>query len=175
MIKIQSNTATREPIPQFLVGLAATDLADLSWTDPQLGVSDCAWWPEEDQSPAPGEFERYGDETLGIDAERQVVVVTRAVVPWTAEEIAAYRKSLVPESVTMRQARQAMLSAGILSQVDALIAAMPGDDGESARIDWGHAHDVKRDWPLIGALGPQLGLTEQGIDDLFIYAATIPQ
>jgi hypothetical protein len=81
----------------------------------------------------------------------------------------------VPESVTMRQARQAMLSAGILSQVDALIAAMPGEDGESARIDWNHARDVKRDWPLIGALGPQLGLTEQQIDDLFIYAASIPQ
>jgi len=81
----------------------------------------------------------------------------------------------VPDSVTMRQARQAMLYAGILSQVDALIAAMPGEEGESARIDWNHARDVKRDWPLIGALGPQLGLTEQQIDDLFIYAASIPQ
>jgi hypothetical protein len=75
----------------------------------------------------------------------------------------------------MRQARQAMLSAGILAQVDALIAAMPGDEGESARIDWNHARDVKRDWPLIGAIGPQLGLAEQQIDDLFIYASTIPQ
>lgn len=81
----------------------------------------------------------------------------------------------VPQSVTMRQARQAMLSAGILAQVDALIAAMPGEEGESARIDWNHARDVKRDWPLIGALGPQVGLNEQQIDDLFIYAATIPQ
>lgn len=175
MIKVQSNTATREQIPPFLHGLAPESLADLSWTDPALGVSDCAWWPEDDQSPALGEFERYGDETLTVDPERRVVVVVREVVPWSAEEIAAHRKSLVPESVTMRQARQAMLSAGILSQVDALIAAMPGDDGESARIDWGHAHDVKRDWPLIGALGPQLGLTEQQIDDLFIYAATVPQ
>jgi len=81
----------------------------------------------------------------------------------------------IPQSVTMRQARLAMLGAGILSQVDALIAAMPGDEGESARIDWNHARDVKRDWPLIDALGPQMGLTEQQIDDLFIYAATIPQ
>ena len=175
MIKIQSNIATREPIPPFLRGLAPESLADLSWTDEALGVSDYAWWPEDDQSPALAEFERYGDETLTPDAERQVVVVVREAVPWSAEEIEAHRKLLVPESVTMRQARQAMLSAGILSQVDALIAAMPGDDGESARIDWGHAHDVKRDWPLIGALGPQLGLTDQGIDDLFIYAATIPQ
>lgn len=82
---------------------------------------------------------------------------------------------VVPALVTMRQARQAMLSAGILSQVDALIAAMPGEEGESARIDWNHAREVKRDWPLIGALGPQVGLNEQQIDDLFIYAATVPQ
>lgn len=81
----------------------------------------------------------------------------------------------VPEMVTMRQARQAMLNAGILGQVDSLIAAMPGDEGESARIDWAYAHDVKRDWPLIGALGPQVGLNEQQIDDLFIYAGSIPQ
>lgn len=87
----------------------------------------------------------------------------------------AIQPAPVPQSVTMRQARQAMLYAGILVQVDSLIAAMPGEEGESARIDWNHARDVKRDWPLIGALGPQVGLNEQQIDDLFIYAATIPQ
>lgn len=81
----------------------------------------------------------------------------------------------VPEMVTMRQARQAMLYAGILGQVDSLIAAMPGEEGESARIDWNHARDMKRDWPLIGPLGQQVGLNEQQIDDLFIYAGSIPQ
>lgn len=93
---------------------------------------------------------------------------------WEAVQSAGFHQ-VVPTSVTMRQARQAMLNAGILGQVDSLIAAMPGEEGESARIDWNHAREVKRDWPLIGALGPQLGLTEQQIDDLFIYAATVPQ
>ncbi|MDH1590671.1 hypothetical protein, partial [Stutzerimonas stutzeri] len=71
MVKVKNGIATREPIPQFLVGLASADLADLSWTDPQLGVSDCAWWPEEDQSAPLGEFERYGAETLTVDAGRR--------------------------------------------------------------------------------------------------------
>lgn len=175
MIKVQSNTATREPIPQFLRGLAPESLSDLSWTDPALGVSDCAWWPEDDQSPALGEFERYGDETLTPDADRRAVVVTRAVVPWSDEEIAAYRKSLVPESVTMRQCRIALLDAGLLDAVQSSIATMPGADGERARIDWEYALDVRRDWPLINALGSQLGLTEQQIDELFIAAAAVPQ
>lgn len=91
MIKVQSNTATREHLPSFLVGLAPSSLADLSWTDRQLGVSDCAWWPEEEQSQPLAKFERYGDETLTVDAERQVVIATRAVVPWSAEEIAAHK------------------------------------------------------------------------------------
>jgi len=175
MIKIQSNAATREPIPSFLRGLAPESLADLSWTDPALGVSDAAWWPEEDQSPALAEFERYGDETLTPDAARQVVIVTRTVVPWSAEEIAEHRKSLVPESVTMRQCRIALLDAGLLDAVQSSIATMPGADGERARIDWEYALDVRRDWPLINALGSQLGLTEQQIDELFIAAAAVPQ
>lgn len=91
MIKIQSNTAIREPIPPFLVGLAPSSFADLSWTDPALGVQDCAWWPEEDQSPTLQQFERYGEETLTLDPARRVVIVTRAVVPWSAEEIAEYQ------------------------------------------------------------------------------------
>lgn len=89
MLKIKNGIATREPIPHFLQGLAAESLADLSWVDPALGVSDAAWWPEEDQSPALGEFERYGAETLTVDTERRVVIVVRDVVPWSAEEKAA--------------------------------------------------------------------------------------
>lgn len=83
--------------------------------------------------------------------------------------------SLIPQSVTMRRCRIALLEAGLLESVQTSIASMPGADGERARIDWEYALEVRRDWPLIGALGPQMGLTEQQIDDLFIYAATIPQ
>lgn len=87
MIKIQNNTATREPLPHFLHGLAPESLADLSWTDPALGVSDAAWWPEVDQSPALAQYERYGDETLTVG--EGVVIVTRAAVPFTQAEIDA--------------------------------------------------------------------------------------
>lgn len=114
MVKVQNNTPTREPIPQFLQGLAPESLADLSWTDPALGVSDCAWWPEDDQSPALGEFERYGAETLTVDTDRRVVVVVREVVPWGAEEIAEYqqaRRGEIAEAIAAR--RYAAETAGI--------------------------------------------------------------
>lgn len=106
MVKVQNNTATREPIPHFLAGLAPESLADLSWTDPALGVSDSAWWPEDDQSPALGEFERYGAETLTPDPERRVVVVVRDVVAWSAQEIAeheAARRAEVAQQIAARR------------------------------------------------------------------------
>jgi len=81
MIKVQSNTATRTPLPAFLRGLSRESLLDLSWTDPALGVADAAWWPEDRQWSDLAEGERYTDETLTIDTERQVVVSTRGVEP----------------------------------------------------------------------------------------------
>lgn len=87
MIKIQNNAATREPIPPFLAGLKPESLLDLSWTDPSLGVQDCAWWPEEDIFPALGEFDVYGTENFTLDEVRKVVVVTRDAVPMSSEQI----------------------------------------------------------------------------------------
>lgn len=109
MIKVQNNTATREPIPAFLQGLAPESLADLSWTDPALGVADCKWWPEVDQSPALEQYERYGEETLTVGVG--VVVAVRAVVPWTQEEIDAETAA----AAAAKQARRDSITAQIAS------------------------------------------------------------
>lgn len=79
----------------------------------------------------------------------------------------------VPASVTMRQARLALLGAGVLPSVSAAIAAMPGMAGEAARIEWEYARDVQRDSPLIAGLVPVLGMSEAQIDQLFISAAAL--
>lgn len=173
MIKVHNNIATREPIPQFLRGLAPESLADLSWTDPALGVSDAAWWPEDDQSPALGEFERYGAETLTVDADRLVVVVVRDIVPWSDEEIAAHRKAMVPGAVTMRQARIALSRAGLIPAVEQALATMEGQAGEEARIEWDYSSQVFRHKHFVIGLGASIGLTEDQIDELFITAAGI--
>lgn len=113
MIKIQNNTATREPIPAFLQGLAPESLADLSWTDPALGVSDAAWWPEVDQSPALQQHERYDAETLTIDADNQQVIVVRSVVPWTQAEIDA---ETAGQAAQVRAERNSKLAASDWTQ-----------------------------------------------------------
>ena len=171
MIKIQNNTPTRESIPAFLQGLAPISLADLSWTDPALGVADCKWLPEVDQSPALGEYERYGAETLTIDGDQ--VIVVRAVVPWSAEEIEADKKAKVPQEVTMRQARLALHAAGLLEGVDAAIASLPEPDKTTAKIEWEYAQTVGRNSGLVPLLAATLGMAEEQIDQLFISAASL--
>jgi len=77
----------------------------------------------------------------------------------------------VPRSITMRQARLVLLQAGLLGQVNQAIAAMPGDAGEAARIEWEYATSIDRDNPLFGSLASALGLSEQQVDAMFIAGA----
>ena len=80
----------------------------------------------------------------------------------------------VPEKVSRRQAKKALSRAGFLADADDAIAAMEGQAGEEARIDWVDAGDFRRDDPLIAGIGSKLGLTAEAIDDLFRAAALIP-
>lgn len=77
----------------------------------------------------------------------------------------------VPEVVTMRQARLALLGAGLLAQVNAAVANMPGAEGDAARIEWEYAQEVRRDSPLVAALSAALGLTDETLDNLYKVAA----
>lgn len=76
--------------------------------------------------------------------------------------------------VTMRQARLALLGAGYLPTINAAIAAMPGPQGEAARIEWEYSQEVQRDRGLVLSLGASLGLSESQLDALFTAAAAMP-
>lgn len=79
----------------------------------------------------------------------------------------------VPQSVTMRQARIALLGAGLLQAVNTAIANMPGPEGEAARIEWEYSQEVHRNRGLVKSLGGSLGMTPAQLDALFIAAAQI--
>lgn len=79
----------------------------------------------------------------------------------------------VPLSVTKRQAKQALLLAGKLAEVEAALAGMPGLEGELARIEWNDSQTVERERPLTQQLGAAIGLSDAEIDQLFISAATL--
>ena len=76
--------------------------------------------------------------------------------------------------VTMRQARLALLGAGMLGTVNTMLAGMTGAQGEAARIEWEYSQEVQRDRGLVQALRTKLGMTEAQLDALFTAAAAIP-
>lgn len=75
----------------------------------------------------------------------------------------------VPSVVTRRQAMLALLAAGKLDAVEAVISQAP----RAVQITWEAAQDFERTNHLIEALAPQIGLTESDIDSLFSEAAKL--
>lgn len=80
---------------------------------------------------------------------------------------------IIPQVVTMRQARLALMGALKLSTVNAAIAAMPGVQGDAARIEWEFSGEVTRAQPLVLSMGQVLGLTDAQLDALFVTAASL--
>lgn len=76
-------------------------------------------------------------------------------------------------SVTMRQARLALLSIGKLEAVSAAINALPEPKRTAANIEWDYAASVEKSSPLIQSLAPQIGITESDLTDLFNAAALL--
>lgn len=79
----------------------------------------------------------------------------------------------IPGEVTMRQARRALLAAGLLDDVETAIDAMSEPNRTAARIDWDYSSSVRRDNATLAALAAALGLTAEQLDALFVAAAGI--
>jgi hypothetical protein len=79
----------------------------------------------------------------------------------------------VPQVVTMRQARLALLAAGQLSKVPRALSQLPSPAREAAEIEWEYAPEVRRHSPLVTGVGAAIGLDASALDALFIHAATL--
>lgn len=80
---------------------------------------------------------------------------------------------VIPSQVKMVQARLALLQRGYLTQSQAIIDAMTGDEGIAARIQWEFSEYVERSHPLVQAIKALLPLTEAELDDLFTLADSL--
>ena len=103
-------------------------------------------------------------DVIGADIKR-----TWTPIQMTPEQIAAQYAASVPQVVTMRQSRLALLAAGLLDLVETAIAAA----GPAAKIEWDYATEVQRASGLVPAMATALGLTDAQIDALFVSAATL--
>jgi hypothetical protein len=81
--------------------------------------------------------------------------------------------ALIPQTVTMRQARLALLAAGKYAGVDAAIDSLATPQREAARIEWDYARDVERNSPIVSLMGVALELDDDALDALFVAAAAL--
>lgn len=79
----------------------------------------------------------------------------------------------IPQSVTMRQARLALLAAGKLPAVNAAIVSLPSPQMEAAQIEWEFAATVDRGSAFVQSLSAALALSDADLDALFTHAATL--
>ena len=116
-----------------------------------------------DHSGAIFAFEEDGTQDALISTEMTYI---------TDAELAAFRASAItatPLVVTMRQARLALLRAGLLASVDAAVAAR----SDAARIEWEYAAIVDRNSPLVASLSAALAMTQAQLDSLFTEASKL--
>lgn len=79
---------------------------------------------------------------------------------------------VVPPSVTRRQARQALLLAGLLDDVQPAIDAISNATQRAlVQIEWEDSLTFERSRPSLISLATALGLDSDALDDLFITAA----
>jgi hypothetical protein len=77
---------------------------------------------------------------------------------------------VVPQSITMRQCRLALLAKDLLTVVENAIAEM---NDKSITIEWEYATTIQRDNALVNSLCTQLEMSSEDIDNLFIYAEAL--
>lgn len=76
----------------------------------------------------------------------------------------------VPNSITMRQTKLTLLAKGLLTVVENAIAEM---NDEATRIEWEYATNVERTNVLVNSLCTLLGMSDDEIDEFFIYGSTL--
>ena len=70
---------------------------------------------------------------------------------------------------TPRQARLALSQQGLLSAVEAFVAA----GSEALKIEWQYATEIRRTWPPVAEFAVATDLSDETLDALFELAATL--
>lgn len=78
-----------------------------------------------------------------------------------------------PDEISMGQAKEALLRMGLLDTVNQVLAGLPGEEGEIARIQWEYRSVVRRDWPMIEQVRLVMGWSIEQVDAVFVMGATL--
>lgn len=140
-----------------------SDLHDaIAMVCPINGIETTSTAPSSEQSPAPIDWTTRA--TWKIDFDPAATDAQKAA----AQQVLTTFDPAAVYSVTMRQARLALIQAGLYAQVQTAAAADP-----TTQVWWDYSDTVERANPILNAVASQLGLTSAQVDALFKTAATL--
>ena len=102
--------------------------------------------------------------------------------PNTSQEEIAFKLSeyakpppkLIPDHVTPRQIRQALILSGILlTDIEAVISMLPEPQRYLAKVEWDYSLTYDRNRPLVATVAKKLGMTDDQIDKLWDLASSL--
>jgi len=151
---------------------------NIIWQQPDYSISVTSIFDDSDPAEHATKLKAIGNvprdwQAVAFNYEAAFPDTPQETWRWTNGSIVATAPLAVPDVVTMRQARLALLQNGMLTQVNTAVANMSGAAGDAARIEWEFSSTVERNRPLVQSLIGVLGLTESQLDDLFRQAATL--
>ena len=123
----------------------------------------CGVYPVKSSTPQPANtYEDISQRVVSV--EEDGVVLTQVWLPAPS-----------PPSISARQIRLWLIEHGVsLATIDSAIAAIP--DAllrEKTKVEWEFAPYVERTHPMINAIGEQLGLTPEQIDQAFVEGSAL--
>lgn len=128
--------------------------------------------------PARAVASGYGtpDDEAAIRALEEEAIALRAELraylpPYPAPEPPP--EVIIPQRITARQAQLALLEAGHLAAVEAVIESFPAEIRARVRVEWGRATHVERGSQVTQMVATALGLTSAQVDALFVAAAAL--
>ena len=89
---------------------------------------------------------------------------TLEIAPYVEPKIVV----VVPQSITMRQARLHLLDLELLDDIESFIS-----QDRKWQIEWEYASEILRDSKLIEAVKTSLGLDDNAVDNMFIEASKL--
>lgn len=78
------------------------------------------------------------------------------------------------EVVPMYKVEKYLIKKGMLAQVEAALEALPGQNGELARVDWKRAPNLVKNSPLVRGIAAALDISDEMLDVMVREANALP-
>ena len=118
------------------------------------------------------------DNVFFFTYELEVFQTFRRLTSITSEEaneiINSKRAQIVPQVLSRKQARQALILVGLFKNVKQAIDSIPDETQRLlVQVEWDDSDTYQRDNPTLMMLASALGLSSEALDQLFIKGATL--